>query len=197
MSEAERQRESRREGEAIETERVFGDVGSCLGQAAMGCVGALVLGFGLVLVLLVATGCEDDESPNPGHLVQWEGPVYQSAGSPNAERTSEFDGWEHCGWQSARFLVVPAVYVAGHDSLPEDIQRYPWLTFVRDRKHVLRANVVGTLDLDASLPGDAMRTPYTQKGRELWFSPSESATGAYVVDGSTVERWPRFDGGCD
>lgn len=197
MSEAEKQREARREADAIETERVFADAGSCFGRAAIGCAGGLVLAFALVILLLLAIPGEDHESAQPGHLVHWDGPVYQLAGSPNAEGASEFDGWEHCGWQSARFLVVPAVHIAGRHELPPDMQRYPWLTFVRDRQQVLRANVVSALNLDASLPPDAIRAPYTQKGRELWFSPSESASGAYVVDGSEVERWPRFDGGCD
>lgn len=197
MSEAERQRESAREGEAIETERVFGDVGSCLGRASIGCAGALAWVLGVAVLLFVASGCEDDDSDQPGHLVHWDGPVYQLPGSPNAEGTSEFDGWEHCGWQDARFLMVPAVHVPGRESLTPDRQDYPWLTFVSDPKHVLRANVVGALNLDASLPEDAVRSPYTQKDRELWFAPSESASGAYLVDGSKVERWPRFDGGCD
>lgn len=187
MSEAERQRESVREGEAIATERDFADAGSCLRRAAVGCAGALLWVLGALLVLLVATGCEDDESPNPGHLVHWDGPRYQLAGSPNAEGASEFDGWKHCGWQDARFLIVPALHVPGRESLPSDRQNYQWLTFVRDPKHVLRASVVGTLNLDASLPEDAVRSRYTQKGRELWFAPSEAASAAYVVDGSKVE----------
>lgn len=153
--------------------------------------------LGAVVLLFVASGCEEHESDQPGHLVHWDGPLYQLAGSPNAEGASEFDGWEHCGWQDARFLIVPALHVPGRESLPPDRQNYQWLTFVRDPKHVLPANVVGTLNLDAALPGDAVRTPYTQKGRELWFSPVEGASGVYVVDGSNVERWPRFDGGCD
>ncbi len=58
-------------------------------------------------------------------------------------------------------------------------------------------NTRGDFEADASLPADAVRTGYSDGDRQLWFAPSEAALAAYIVDGENIERWPRFDGGCD
>ena len=197
MSETERQRESRREGEAIGTEQGLWEAASCLGQLAVGCLAATVGLLVLVGGALLFAACDPGESAEPGHIVQWSGPTYPIPDSPHLYSAVEFDGPDHCGWEKARFLQVPAADISGREGATQELQRRPALTFVRDPRGVIRSNVVGELNLHANLPADAVKAPYTQKRRELWFSPSESASGAYLVEGSKVERWPRFDGGCD
>ncbi len=47
--------------------------------------------------------------------IVWDGPEHPLEGSPNPLQAIEFDGWEHCEWQSIRFLVVPAAEIPGRE----------------------------------------------------------------------------------
>jgi hypothetical protein len=108
-------------------------------------------------------------------------------------RTVEsFAGPEHCDWESVTFLSVNVDL----DELgtPAD-QRW----FLRDPEGVLSGEGRIAYDGDAQLPEDAVDTGLRLEGRELWAEPADDPPGpeaVYVVDGDSVERWPRTDVGC-
>ena len=143
-----------------------------------------------VTTLVALAACRHHENPSAGNRVVWDGPEYFYPPDSSPHGVSEFDGWEHCGWEDIRFLGVPA------QALPADIAPQRGVQFVRTSP-TQRFNPVGEFDADATLPPDAVRTAYSDDTRELWFSPADGNTYAYIVDGESVERWPRFDGGCD
>ena len=147
---------------------------------------ALVLAAGLIFAM---AACTDKENPRGGNRVAWDGPAYVHPPDPNPVGAAEFDGWEHCGWEDIRFLGVPPEVVPGHDGR----QRYQ---FVRTSAAELPWTV-GDFEASAALPADATKSPYSQDDRELWFSAADAGRYAYIVDGESVERWPRFDGGCE
>jgi hypothetical protein len=122
--------------------------------------------------------------------VVWDGPEYFYPPDSSPHGVSEFDGWEHCGWEDIRFLSVPA------QALPVDISPAGGATFVRTSSSE-HFPTLGDFEPNATLPADAIPTDYADGSRELWFSPADGNTYAYIVDGGRVERWPRFDGGCD
>ncbi|MDR0284542.1 MAG: hypothetical protein LBI33_06575 [Propionibacteriaceae bacterium] len=70
--------------------------------------------------------------------------------------------------------------------LPYDGARY-----VSDPKGVTPAKEYGTVP---ALPGDATDTGFRAGSRELWVAGDVGAV--FVVDGTTVTRWPRADFGC-
>ena len=156
-------------------------------------LGSLVLG----VVILAGFNLASSLLPEGDSTVAWDGPDFPLEGSPNPLRTLEFDGWEHCEWQSIRFLVVPREVIPAVDSVvPERVRAWHSLYYVRTSARTL-PHTQGDFVANAELPADAVASPYTEGKRELWFSPSDAARYAYIVDGHRVERWPRFDGGCD
>lgn len=143
----------------------------------------------LAAAAFVVAGCQHQENPRGGDKVSWDGPVHAIPGSSRPSGVVEFDGWEHCQWQSIRFLGVPAQAFPGEAGKT-------FLEYV-DTTPAELPLTVGDFDPEATLPPDAVQTEYTDGDRELWFSPAEGTTYAYIVHGESVERWPRFDGGCD
>jgi len=160
--------------------------------AAAALLGFIALVAALGAAPLVTAAWQDDGDAR----IVWNGPDHPLEGSPNPLQAVEDLGPEHCGWQTVRFLTVPAVEIPGRELLTGDRAIYHSLTYVRSSARVL-AHTQGDFEPKPALPADAVRTPYTNGDRQLWFSSSEATLGAYIVEGDNVERWPRFDGGCD
>ena len=88
----------------------------------------------------------------------------------------EYQGAEHCGWQSARFLLVGP---------PDGSNRRQY-----DPSGVLRyADVLAEYDPDVELPANATETGITRDDLALWTIPGDEAI--YVVGPDRVEQWPR------
>lgn len=80
-------------------------------------------------------------------------------------------GPEHCGWESATFLVLDGV---GYISDPEGV--------------LGGGGFVAPFDGDAELPSDATDTGYRREGRRLWLSNDRAI--AFIVTDDVVEAWP-------
>lgn len=140
-----------------------------------------------VLAVLIGFGCGRGDNNVP-----WSGPPAYGDGAA----VFEFAGWEHCGWQDARFLVVSAEVI--EKTTGQAPTKFAGTYFVRDPTGVVGVEwMTGTLELDAELPRDAAATGFRSGERALMLSSAEGDRFAYVADGERVERWPRFDGGCD
>ena len=85
--------------------------------------------------------------------------------------------WEadaHCAWPNVRMIFFGGnQYVRDPDRVFDD---WPFET---------------TLDLDTSVPSDAVDTGYRNGDVELWVSAPDGPTSAYLVGPDTTERWPR------
>lgn len=97
-------------------------------------------------------------------------------------------GPEHCGWQAATVMHLPWPLGTSPTSAAGARQ------FIRDPKRVMsQQNLRGTLDLQATLPADAVSTGYRYQTIELYVSPSDQDDAIYVVGPRAVERWPRSE----
>ncbi|MCH7983676.1 MAG: hypothetical protein IIC28_06890 [Chloroflexi bacterium] len=68
--------------------------------------------------------------------------------------------------------------------------------YIRDPEGVFahnRDSLRSTYEPDADLPVDAEYSGYMKNGVELWISQSQLDTAIYMVDGSSVERWPKAE----
>jgi hypothetical protein len=117
--------------------------------------------------------------PEGKDLTAWAGPQYPRTNPYGLTgRVTQSLGSEHCDWQSVQVLTVPV------ETLPDASYDGSSANFVRDTKGALEPQATalrGELDLDAELPGDATKSPYTRGKTELWFSPSEGNKYAYIA----------------
>lgn len=102
--------------------------------------------------------------------------------------------------------------VASMETLPDDHHCWPGLTILvigtpigastgdtEPRVYVLdpggqltSGGPDAALDLDATLSEDADQGGYVQGGRTVWIDEADDSV-VFVVDGDSVETWPRFD----
>ena len=94
-----------------------------------------------------------------------------------------YAGDEHCDWESVTFLDS-RVDLDGGSSGNGPQQ------FVRDPEGELERSYLGAYDGDAVLPQDAIDTGFRLDSVELWIDDT-GPDAVYVVDGDSVERWPR------
>ncbi|MGI5237296.1 hypothetical protein [Dactylosporangium sp. CA-139066] len=123
-----------------------------------------------LLAILATAACS---AGGPAERSTWTGP----SGPPLVAHAGE----KHCDWESVTIL-----------RLDDDRQ------FVRDPEGVIDKQwLESAYDPHATLPADAKDTGYRHDGQRLWLDANGSA--AYVVDGKTVEQWPRTrrGWGCD
>lgn len=106
---------------------------------------------------------------------------------------ADYDGPDHCGWESARFLVVGqppgTVFRLSRPDMkvPRAQRAY---TYVRDPQGVFnRPRTTQRLDLNATMPAAATHTGFRRGAEELWAVPNDPAF-VYVRSGAKVERWP-------
>jgi len=132
----------------------------------------------LVLVASVAVGYEVNRSPTwtlNGHPV------------PTAE-IDTLGGPAHCGWGSATFLYL-AWPLGSRDYTMGDGRQ-----FIRDPQGVVPISELRSSFVPhAKLPPDAHETGYQKGGTKLYIAPSDAGRAVYIVDGMSVERWPRSD----
>lgn len=105
---------------------------------------------------------------------------------------ADYDGADHCGYGSARFIVLRAnrAYLLAKDKAvgAQDFDRY-----VRDPEQVYgNAQATNDLSLNASLPARAVDAGFRHGDEEIWEVPGDNAA-IYVKTGGQVERWPRFN----
>ena len=130
------------------------------------------------------SGGENPWNDRPGQA-RAERPWLDSGGDTVSEHVvSTYWGADHCGWQSALFLHL-GWPLGTNEKIGEGFQ------YVRDPKGLDGIESVAPLDLDATLPVDAMYSGYHQDGTQLWLSEREVEEAVYIVRGDKVERWPR------
>jgi hypothetical protein len=165
-----------------------------------------------VLALLVTAACSGSSAaerpPAPGappaahRCYTWAGALTDLRGEPPAWRANtsgrtwttaggcmvrvdviaDYDGPEHCDFQSARHVVVGRPVGS---RFTENAHVY-----VRDPENVYRdAETSRKLDLDAALPPSAGDTGLRLGATELWAVPGEPRW-IYLRKGEAVERWP-------
>lgn len=94
-------------------------------------------------------------------------------------------GPDHCGWGSARVIVVGSP-IGMPFSAPGNAIEY-----VRDPSNAFQQGFDQGYDPDASLPADAVDTGYrTDEGEAMWVMPTDD-TYLYLVVGDRVEQWPQ------
>jgi hypothetical protein len=98
---------------------------------------------------------------------------------------STFAGPDHCGWQSATFLIIG--WPVGTVSRTIDEARQ----YVRDPHGAVKGSLRDRLVVRATLPADARPTGYRHGSIELYLSPPDQDDGIYVVGPGGAERWPR------
>lgn len=99
-------------------------------------------------------------------------------------------GPAHCEWESATLLHIGSPLGSVMES-GRDVNQY-----LRDPEGVfngLEDRLRSTYDPNADLPSDAKFSGYVRNGVELWVSQSQIDIAVYMVDGSTVERWPKAE----
>lgn len=67
--------------------------------------------------------------------------------------------------------------------------------YLRDPQDVTGAQTGGDLELDATLPTEAMDTGLRQEGSELWMVPGEDEF-IWLVSPDSIERWPQGSVAC-
>ena len=145
------------------------------------------LGVVLIGVMLLGSGCASSPTRQPQ---AWPGALWTKNGAivppliiDAAAGPSPCDGW-----QSATFLTL-GWPLGRRASFSTQARQY-----VRDPRGVVDpANLRSHLDLHATLPPDARPTGYFDGGAQLYVAPSNEDVAIYIVEGSTVERWPRSD----
>ncbi|MBI5949906.1 MAG: hypothetical protein HY875_17350 [Chloroflexi bacterium] len=90
---------------------------------------------------------------------------------------SQWQGPEHCDWQTIVFL------------------QFRGKTYAGDPFGILADHTAGPFDRNARLPSDAKATGYRSGKRQLWTAASDP-DAVFISAGGRAERWPRFDGGC-
>jgi len=98
-----------------------------------------------------------------------------------------FSGPDHCGWQSATFLIVGWPIGTVSRTIADARQ------YIRDPRGAVRTSLRDRLVLGAALPADARPTGYRHGSIELYLSPSDQDDGIYVMGPGGAERWPRDD----
>lgn len=100
-----------------------------------------------------------------------------------------FAGPDHCGWQSATFLLIG--WPLGTAAATASEARL----YIRDPQGAMSGavNYRDLLDLSARVPSDARSTGYRFGHLELFLSPSDQDEAIYVVARGSAERWARSD----
>ena len=132
----------------------------------------------LVLVAGVAVAYEATRSPTwtlNGHPV------------PTAEIDTS-GGPAHCGWGSATFLSL-AWPLGSRDYATGNGRQFIW-----DPNGVVPTSEFRSSFVPhAKLPSDAAPTGYQKGSTKLYIALSDGGPAVYMVDGTSVERWPRSD----
>jgi len=121
--------------------------------------------------------------PPPPHPYTWS----REGRAVSGFELTTFSGPDHCGWQSATFLIM-GWPVGTVSRTIADARQY-----IRDPRGAVKTSLRDRLDLRATLPADARPTGYRHGSIELYLSPSNQNDGIYVVGPGGAERWPRDD----
>ncbi len=98
-------------------------------------------------------------------------------------------GGRHCKWESVTFLAIQARLLGIH--------RPGALIYARDPDGVLPLRFLAArYGPIASVPRAAEDTGFRLRHLHLWVVPSRINEAVYVVQGESIERWPRTLGGC-
>jgi hypothetical protein len=89
-----------------------------------------------------------------------------------------------CSWETALFLEVG--WPLGTVAATSETTRL----FVRDPEGIFADVESERFDAQAELPTDAKHTGFHRGTWELWTSASIADRAVFLVNGSTVEKWP-------
>ena len=145
------------------------------------------LGVALIGVMVLGAACASSPTQQPQ---AWPGALWTKSGAIVSPLIIDAAaGPSQCGdWRSATFLTLG--WPLGHRALSATQARQ----YVRDLGGVIDpANLRSHLDLHASLPPDARPTGYFEGEAQLYLAHSDEDVAIYMVEGNTVERWPRSD----
>jgi len=123
----------------------------------------------------------DPAPPHPGYI--WS----RDARAVSSFELVTFSGPDHCGWQSATFLIIGWPVGTVSRTIAEARQ------YIRDPHGAVGTSLRARLVLRATLPADARPTGYRHGSIELYLSPSDQDDGIYVMGPGGAERWPRDD----
>jgi hypothetical protein len=159
----------------------------------------------MVGLCAVAVGCGErrDTAPAPHHCSGPQGsvtdlrslPQYAMVSGPGSwtdrvgcyvrrDVLATYQGPEHCGWQSSRFLSA-GIPIGSRSDRAATSARY-----VRDPENVFGDVATSRgFDPNARLPLTAVDTGFRRDGVVLWAEPGRP-DAVYLV-GVGVERWPR------
>ena len=97
-------------------------------------------------------------------------------------------GPAHCGWGSATFLTLGWPLGTHAQSGAQSRQ------YIRDPNGVIpTTGLRSRFGLNAELPPDARPTGYQDGNTKLYLAPSDEGNVVYLVNGTSIERWPRSD----
>jgi hypothetical protein len=149
--------------------------------------------------LVVAVSCESTSdgpspAPLPGDLQAavgtWYGPDGEPLPTGQPFVMDLYRGPTHCDWQDHLFLILSwplGTRVTG----PFMSSRHTRM-FVRPPGTSTESDfpLATSFEPDAGLPPAARDTGFTRDGWHLWVDDSRIDTSVWLVNGSTVERWP-------
>lgn len=127
----------------------------------------------------------DDPPASPGYTWSKDGRAVSRS------ELATFGGPDHCGWQSATFLMIgwPPGTLADTASKARQYVRDPRGSVVVYQGRAFRE----LLGRNVALPSDAKPTGYKLGAIELYLSPSDEDRWIYVASPRDAERWPRSD----
>lgn len=97
-------------------------------------------------------------------------------------------GPAHCGWGSVTFLTLGWPLGTHAQSGAQSRQ------YIRDPNGVIpTTGLRSRFGLNAELPPDARPTGYQDGNTKLYLAPSDEGNVVYLVNGTSIERWPRSD----
>lgn len=152
----------------------------------------IVLGIAVVAIVAVAVSIDIIGKPTPHPFA---GDWYETDGHrvPDGNQgplvLDVFRGHEHCGWESATFMMMawppgtrigPPVPVEG-----DEVRQY-----VRDPEGAVASELAAYFDPGATLPSDARPAGIRREEWQIFISASQSDRFIYVVSDDAIERWP-------
>lgn len=148
-------------------------------------IAAGIVGAG-ALVMLAACGSDGANGDWDAAEADWEQTDEQAAGELEAEEIAVFQGGEHCGWESVRFLE----FHSESDGVS--------MQFIRDPNGNVRTDPLPeSFEESVERPDDATFTGWNTGDREVWVGNEREY--AYVGTDEDSERWATtpYTVGCD
>ena len=136
----------------------------------------------------VATDCVGDDLDLAYEPRGWRQPEnvlwYRNGCVVRIDVITDRRGPEHCGWSSARVIVVGSPLGTPFTNTNDDVE------YIRDPAFVLGDGIGAGYEANATLPADAVDTGYSTDTEAMWVVPGDDRF-IYLVLSDRVERWPK------